>query len=510
MSDSPGPIHWRLARKGMPESPPSKTMAVRWRPILLVLLLLVFIGAIAQLFRRAIERDKASALSSVVVLPFLDLSPQKDQEYFSDGLTEEIIDALSRVPKLRVVARTSAFAFKGKNTDIRQIGQLNVDAVLEGSVRKDGDKLRITAQLNRVSDGTHLWSRTFDRQLRDIFATQREISQSIADQLRAGQIPERPSTTNLAAYDLYQEGRYFLFQSEQAALPKARDRFQKAISLDPKFALAYAGLADTYAYQAELEFGTPAKEVMPKAKEYALQAIAIDETCGEAHTSLGIVLLEYEWNYAAAQHEFWRAMQLNPSSGYVHHWYAHSLEAHGNVAEALGEMRASLALDPLSTMIRGDVIAGLISEKKYDEALKELTPADPFVERDEAFIYQAKGEVAGARLRWDRAMSVHPEMKDQPKELAFSGVLLANEGHLAEARQILDRLEEMRKAVNVDGFTVVPLCSVLGDHDRMRLWAQRAYDARSRSLVYAPVYWKQYYAGDPVVEALVAKAHTNL
>src|SRR5690348_10025775 len=187
---------WRQGRKVMPadspapDSPPqdaTPAAPVRWRPILVIGILIVFIAGFGLILRRIIIQSKTEA-SSVVVLPFLDLSPQKDQEYFSDGLTEEIIDALSRVPNLRVVARTSAFSFKGKANDVRQIGkQLNVDAVLEGSVRKSGDDLRITAQLNRASDGTHFSSRTYDRKLRDIFTLQREVSQNIAAQLRAGE-----------------------------------------------------------------------------------------------------------------------------------------------------------------------------------------------------------------------------------------------------------------------------------------------------------------------------------
>jgi serine/threonine-protein kinase len=243
------------------------------------------------------SKAPGGTLSSVVVLPFLDLSPQKDQDYFSDGLTEEIIDGLSRVPNLRVVARTSAFAFKGKAADIRAIGQqLNVSAVLEGSVRKSGDQLRITAQLNRVSDGTHLWSRTYDRQLRDVFAVQREISQSIADQLRAGQVPHREPTANLEAYRLYQEGRYFFNQHlGPDSYRKAIERYQQAIERDPKFALSYSGLADAYAYLAE-SFVVAPREVMPKAKEAAEKAVALDDSLGEGHASLGIVKLDYEWD----------------------------------------------------------------------------------------------------------------------------------------------------------------------------------------------------------------------
>jgi len=234
---------WRAARKTAPVEKIKPRPILLWGGIAAAVLLLI-IGA-SFYFRKTPE-----TISSIVVLPFVDFSPQHDQEYFSDGLTEEIIDALSRVPNLRVVARTSAFVFKGRNNDIREIGrQLNVGAVLEGSVRKDGDKLRITAQLNRASDGTHLWSRTYDRQLRDIFAVQRDISQAIANQLRAGPVPLRDSPRDLEAWRLYQEGHYFFnqFQVPESNY-KAIERYQQAIAREPNFALAYAGMADAYAY----------------------------------------------------------------------------------------------------------------------------------------------------------------------------------------------------------------------------------------------------------------------
>ncbi len=197
---------WRAARKGGPESSPAppKVWMDRWRPIAAIALFVIVVITGSLLWK---NRGAASEqISSVVVLPFADFSPQHDQEYFSDGLTEEIIDALSRVPNLRVVARTSAFAFKGKANDVRQIGkQLDVGAVLEGSVRKDGSRLRVTAQLNRVSDGTHIWSQKYDRELRDVFAVQQEISQSIAAKLRAGDVPQpRRGTNDMEAYENYQ------------------------------------------------------------------------------------------------------------------------------------------------------------------------------------------------------------------------------------------------------------------------------------------------------------------
>ena len=513
---------WREARKGVSEMPtpvlvPEAPVAApsRYRITLILTACaaaLVILGG--WLWRNRIRTSPGTALSSVVVLPFLDLSAQKDQEYFSDGLTEEIIDALSRVPDLRVVARTSAFAFKGKADDIRQIGrELNVNTVLEGSVRKAGDQLRITAQLNRVSDGTHLWSRTFDRQLRDIFGVQREISQAIADQLRAGRVPQRGSTANLEAYNQFQEGLYFFNQGLPDSLPKAQERYQRAIDHDPKFALAYAGLADTYAYLAE-HMMAPPRQVVPKAKEYAEKAVSLDDSLGEAHTSLGIVKLDYEWDREGAQREFRRAMQLNPGSGYLHHWYAHSIEAQGRLDDALREMRAALALDPLSVIIHWDIANELVMTHRYDDALRqlekslELFPNHPLLLYFEAWAYHAKNDRAATHRVMESLRASLAGTRDLPFSQSMFGLEEAWDGRRTDAERTLRQLENLRATQYVDAMIVAFLCSALGDSAGLRLWFQRAYDERETLFVYAPIMRGVYFsAGDPQVDALIAKLH---
>ncbi|HLK22693.1 MAG TPA: hypothetical protein VKT81_27295 [Bryobacteraceae bacterium] len=509
---------WRQARKtvagvpapvGVEESAPPARRSAPW--ILLASGIAVALAA-GWLLRDTFRKPAAGTLSSVVVLPFLDLSPQKDQEYFSDGLTEEIIDALSRVPDLRVVARTSAFAFKGKANDVRQIGQqLNVSAVLEGSVRKAGDQLRITAQLNRVSDGTHLWSRTFDRQLQDIFGVQREISQAIADQLRAGRVPQREDTLNLEAYNQFQEGRYFFNQGLPDSLMKAQERYQHAIQNDPKFALAYSGLADTYAYQAE-HMMLPPKLVMPKAKEFAEKAVALDNNLGEAHTSLGIVKLDYEWDGASARREFQRAMQLNPGSGYLHHWYAHSLEVQGHLDDALREMRVALALDPLEVIIHWDIANELLMMRRQDEALAhlqkslELFPNHPLLLYFQAWAYHLKGNPGAAHRVMESLRTVLGPTADEPFSQAVFGLEYAWDGRRAEAEQTLRQLESQRATRYVDAMLAVLLCSALNDSEGLRRWFERAYEERATLFVYAPIMRGVYFpAGDPQVDALIAK-----
>ncbi|HTS49774.1 MAG TPA: tetratricopeptide repeat protein [Bryobacteraceae bacterium] len=509
---------WREARKQSPEETVTSAVPVpaepRHRPWLGLLVgaaVVLLAGAGFVFWKNHSAPTPGANLSSIVVLPFLDLSPQKDQEYFSDGLTEEIIDALSRVPNLRVVARTSAFSFKGTNNDVRQIGrQLNVDSVLEGSVRKAGDQLRITAQLNRVSDGTHLWSRTYDRQLRDVFAVQREISQAIASQLRAGNVPQRRGTTDLAAYDLYQEGLYFFNQHEiPESYWKAIDRYQKAIQRDPKFALAYSGMADSYAYLAE-NFAVWPKDVMPKAREAAQKALALDDNLAEAHTSVGIVKLDYDWDPDGAQRELRRALDLNPGSGWVHHWYAHSLEAQGKLDDAMKEMRAALDLDPLSVVIYWDIGDELLMAKRYDDALtllakaNDLFPNFPIILFEQAEAYYAKGDHAASQRTMQTFKSTHPEMAQDPTLLALMANAEARAGRRAEARQMLDQVEQFHRTRYVEPVMALAVCETLGDRVAVHRWLDRARQERSAFFLYAPLA-TYFYNDDPEAKAFFSR-----
>jgi TolB-like protein/Tfp pilus assembly protein PilF len=490
---------WRDARKNSPPPlvKPPGIPHVAWVACAAILCA-ASIGALAFWKTRPPAGDIPSA---VVVLPFLDLSPQKDSEYFSDGLTEEIIDALSRVPNLRVVARTSAFAFKGRDADIRQIGkQLNVNAVIEGSVRKSGDSLRITAQLNRVSDGYHMWSRTYDRQLRDVFAVQREISEAIAGELRAGQFPAqapREPTQDMEAYRLYQQGRYFFNKFEPPdSNNKAIERYREAIARDPKFAAAYAGLADAYSYLAE-NFVVAPREVMPKAKEAALTAVELDDRSAEAHTSLGTVRLDYEREREGAQREFLRAMQLSPGFAWARHWYAHSLEAQNRMEDALKEMRAALDLDPLSIPINWDIATELTTLKRYDEALRhldkviEMFPGVPTFAVIKMAANYRKGDLAAARAVLEPLRKQPALMKD-PTFVALFAAQAARDGNPKEARRLIAQLENMRKTQYVEPFLLFEVCIALNDRQQLLMWMHRADEEHSPFFVYlhpsAP-YW---------------------
>ena len=293
---------------------------------------------------------------SIAVLPFINMSPDPENEFFADGITEEIINVLSQIEHLHVAARTSSFFFKGKQADMRQLGeQLNVRTVLEGSVRKLGDRLRITAQLVNVADGYHLWSERYDRELKDVFAIQDEIARSIADRLkltlegdRAEQLV-KAGTKNLEAYQFYLKGRALLYR-RGGAIPQAAECFDRAVKLDPDYALAWAGLADTYTTLGYYGLARP-EACMPKGMEAARRAVALGPSLAEAHTAFAISSLMGTWDRPVAEREFLRALELNPRYVQARDWYAlfYLQFSEGRLAEGVAQARLALESDPLSS-----------------------------------------------------------------------------------------------------------------------------------------------------------------
>ncbi len=320
----------------------------------LALLLLAF-GAYAT-FRWA-RPPGVAPLASAAVLPFVDLSLQKDQEYFSDGLTEELITALSQVPGLRVAARTSSFQFKGLSPDVHEVGRkLDVGAVLEGSVRKSGNRLRVSTRLISVKDGYQLWSESYDRDLADIFAVQEDVARSIVAALRVRLAPARDSalavrpTGDLQAYDLYLKGRFAWNQRNAAALTEAVRYLEQAVARDSTFARAWSALAQAYLLVVPYAGGVPA-DTWRKAQAAAGKALALDRTSAEAYTSLAYGNMCYAWNWPAAEENFRRAIAADPNYATGHHWYGDFLAGRGRLAESLAEMSRAHQLDPLSLQI---------------------------------------------------------------------------------------------------------------------------------------------------------------
>lgn len=315
---------------------------------------------------------------SIAVLPFVNMSAEPEQEYFCDGMAEELINALTHIKDLHVVARTSAFTFKGEKIDVREIGKrLNVETVLEGSVRKAADRIRITAQLINVFDGYHLWSEKFDRNLKDVFAIQDEISEAIVHNLKVKLLEgEREAvfkryTENLEGYNLYLKGIYFLRMYTAEGFEKATEFFQTALQKDPDYALAYAGLAEIF-YAITFWGNVPPREAYPKAKEFAQKALERDDAVGEAHAALGLVYTFYEWNWQEAERELKRALELNPNSSITHLSYSWYLTLTRRHEEAVAEAKIAQALDPLSALINAHVGFALFWSRKFDESVKEL------------------------------------------------------------------------------------------------------------------------------------------
>ena len=315
---------------------------------------------------------------SIAVLPFANISADPENEYFSDGITEEIINALAKLPGLHVAARTSAFSFKGENIDLRIVGEkLNVATVLEGSVRKAGNRVRITAQLIDAADGYHLWSERYDRELDDIFAIQDEIASTIADHLKvtlAGESdtpPVKQPTDNLEAYELYLRGRFHLYQRVGASFQNALECFERAMALDPDYAQAHAGMAETYAMLGFYGLRRPS-EVMPKAKEEAMRALALDETLGAAHHALALVKLLHEWDWAGAKLEFQRALELDSGNAAIRSQYAFLIlqMLEGRHEQAIGEGRLALESDPLSAYPKAVVSLIMTGAGEHEEGIR--------------------------------------------------------------------------------------------------------------------------------------------
>jgi TolB-like protein/Tfp pilus assembly protein PilF len=420
---------------------------------------------------------------SIAVLPFIDLSPQKDQAYFCDGIADELINRISRIESIRVPARTSAFSFKGKDLDIRDIGKkLNVETVLEGSVRKAGDKLRITVQLVKVDDGYPLWSEKYDRNMEDIFSLQDEISLAIVDNLKVKLLGKDKAkfikryTQNLEAYDLYLKGRFFWNKRTEESMEKSVEYFKKAIQRDPEYALAYAGLADSYITLGAWFFLTP-KEAFPESKKAAIKALEIDGLLAESHNALAYIRHIYEWDWQGAEKGFKHTIELNPNYATAHQFYSEYLIAMGRFDEALIEIQRAQELDPLSLII--NAIAGwpFAYKQNYDKAIEQYQKTlemDPNFRPAHIYLgraYQNKG-------MYEKALAEFKITNNLPE----IGTIYAKMGKTAEAYQVLNELMERSKRMYVPRYKLANIYFALGDNDQGFAWLERAYKEREYGL----------------------------
>jgi serine/threonine-protein kinase len=370
--------------------------------VIATIVILAAIGTLG-LWRRGTGDGSADA-ASVAVLPFVDLTPNQANAYLGDGIAETLINALANTPGVEVVARTSAFSFRGADEDIRDIGrQLGVANVLEGSVQRIGERLRVTAQLVKASDGRHLWSQNFDRDAGDIFAMQDEVAQAVVRALQGelldDQVGSSSGTTNPAAYDAYLQGRFFWNKRAAPDLRQAIVLFEEAIALDSSFAEAWAGLADVYLTMPFYSV-VASGEVVPRAKEAAEHALGLNPDLAEAHATLAYAFTIYDWDWTAAEREFQRAIELNPGYATAHKWYSDLLRALGRNEEALAAARRAAELDPRSPNVRTIVAITLWIMNREDDALVEfgraleLDPNFPLTLMHASRLFWLRGDTA--------------------------------------------------------------------------------------------------------------------
>ena len=453
--------------------------------VLFLVLVAAFLGGFLAFHRRSSAPSRNAPPASAAVLPFTNMSSDKDQEYFSDGLTEELITALSQVQGLRVAARTSSFQFKGQEPDIREVGRkLDVGTVLEGSVRKSGNRLRVSAQLVSVKDGYQLWADSYDRDLADVFAVQEEIARAIVSALRVrlaqgkDSVIATPATHDVAAYDLYLKGRFAWNQRTGTSLPQAAQYFEQAIARDSTMARAYAGLADTYIILPGYTNASPT-ELWPKAKAAALKALSLDSTLAEAHTSLAYGTFIYEWNWTAAEKSFRRAIATDSTYPTAHHWYGDYLAGRGRLDESLREMKRAHDLDPLSRIIQVELGWVYYLKHQTDDAQREIRRAialDP----NFAHAYFILGLTQTQQKHYTEAVASFRRNFELGGFYSYTaGALcyaLGASGDRAGAAKILKDMQERSKREYAPPFGFALAYTGLGDRAQAIAWLDRGID----------------------------------
>jgi len=433
---------------------------------------------------------------SLAVLPFVNGSADPENEYLCDGVTDELINALTKVEGLRIASRTSVFALKGKPQDIRAIGALlGVSAVLEGTVRKADDRLRITVQLAAADDGRTLWSERYDRRLDDVFAVHDEIARTIVSTLRTTFLADiadptpRRYTDNVQAYSLYLKGRFCWNKRSQEGVREAIAYFEQAIDHDPGYALAYSGLSDSYGLQVDYR-GVPVTEGYKLARRYALKALELDDTLPEAHTSLAWVQFAYDWDWAAAERSYRRALELNPAYATGHHWYSFVLLVTGQADQALVEAHTALELDPSSLSIRRGLGWLYYYTRRYEAAVYHLrraiamNPTSEDTYRILGLVLTQQGAYDEAERAFREAITLSPELS-----YATAGVahVLALRGRRREAEALL-ALRLTNSANRGSSFTTFCIVHLgLRNTDQVFTWLERAYQDRRGWLTYLKV-----------------------
>jgi TolB-like protein/DNA-binding winged helix-turn-helix (wHTH) protein/Tfp pilus assembly protein PilF len=493
------PQHHSSIALPIPVVPLARQVSLR-RAVLAGLALALFLVAVLFLFRQnlGLVSSDTKQISSIAVLPMENLSGDSNQDYFADGMTDELIASLARISSLRVISRTTAMEYKGTHESLEKIAHdLHVDAVVEGTVLRSGDRVRITAELVQVSTDRHLWADTYESPLGDILALQNQVAAAIVSQIRIKLTPqdkESLATTrpiNAGAFEDYLKGRYYWGKRSEGALDKAIHYFQSATEKDSNYALAYAGLADCYGILGAAIVGTiPTSEVAPKAEAAAKRAVELDPTLAETQTALATVQFNDDWNWKAAETGFRHAIQLNPSYATAHQRYSLYLIAMGRTEESLAEMNRARSLDPLSLSVNFSLGWRLYMARQYDQAISQLLNT---IEMDPSYLlahivlgqcYEQEEKYSEAITELQKAASMSP---DSPPVLAALGHAYAVAGKRAEALQMLDQLKSLSARRYVSPFYLALLYIGLDDREQTIAWLDRGYDDRSNNMIFLKV-----------------------
>ncbi len=471
---------------GEPAMPKYLLSSLAWKILAFVLLLLV---ASLSSWKLHSWNRPSLVIRSLAVLPLESLSNDASQDYFADGMTDELIADLGQISALRVISRTSVMAYKHTRKPLPQIArELNVDAVVEGTVLRSGDQVRITAQLIEASADKHLWSQSYQGELRDTLALQNQVARAIADQIRINVNPQEQAAlksvkvVNPQAYESFLKGRYFWNKRTADGLKVALAYFSQAIDEDPKYAQAYSGLADTYSLLGDWQYAvmTP-KEALPKAKAAAIKALELDSTLGEAHNSLAFCLDGFDWDFDSAGKEFRRAIELNPGYATAHHWHAWHLSLLGRYDEAIAEMREAENLDPLSLIINADLAELLVLAHSYDESIRQSRKT---IEMDPNFAL-AHNQLAQAYLQKHMNHEAVAELEKAAQLSGGSPTVIANlarayvaSGKRSEAVKLLNDLKKRSSPGYSRASEIAVIYVSLGDSDQAMSWLEKSYEER--------------------------------
>jgi eukaryotic-like serine/threonine-protein kinase len=511
-----------LAEPGAATMPAVSRPRVAWR-WLAVLLLLSAAWGIAALtiganpatwWQGLTGGPDPGGIEAIAVLPLENLSRDPDQEYFADGMTDELITELARIRALRVISRTSTMRYKQSTKNLQEIGsELNVDAVIEGSVLRAGGQARITLKLVEVATERTLLAESYARELQDVLALQSQIARAVADQVRVTVSP--PEQTRLerrvvpAAYDDYLKGRSLWARRTPEGVQQALVLFQRAIAADPSFASAWSGIADCYIVFQGALLGLSEREAYPKAREAAMKALALDDTLAEAHTSLASIKGDYDWDWAGAEAEYRRAIDLNPSYATARQWYGEFLSPQRRHSEAIEQARRARELDPFAPAPNVSLAAAYARAGREDDALEQLKRTlqiDPNIAGVHFYLgqlYLRRGLHAQAIEELERAFSLTPGVR---KVRAALGHAYAVQGQPEKARQVLSELQQAAARTFVSPYDVALIHVGLGDSDQAFAWLEKAYQARSYELVGLNVDWQvDPLRGDPRFADLVRR-----